>query len=262
MSTGKNAPPDLPFGALKTGREIIDPEIRGQHRLFYGTIRLRDQQDERHAYIKMLPPRLLFAEAISATLGWLLGVPVPETALVMVRGGMLGLGANHAIGLASIDSGAVPISRIIRTDSVVERLNKWAHLRTAIVFDELIANADRNLRNLIMDGDGKIWLIDHEEALAEPLSNPARSLANFLMGIASAELSEFERHQARRNFTIQASLYGNLDFVAAAAASQPACCNVTEEHVERVVEFLRGRIHHMQNLLDAGLGHRQHKLSL
>lgn len=262
MSTGKNGLPSIPFGALKTGREVLDPEIRGQHRLFYGTVKLRDQQNERHAYVKMLSPRLLFAEVISATLGRLLELPIPETALVVVRGSMLGLGSPHAIGLASVDSGALPIGRIVRLESVAARLNKWSHLRTAIIFDELIANADRNLRNLLLDGEGKIWLIDHEESLTEPLSNPARGLANYLMSVATAELSEFEKHQARRAFTTHASKYGEIDFYAAAAASHPAECRVSAEHVERVVEFLSRRIHHMQNLLDAGLGHKQRPLSL
>jgi hypothetical protein len=57
---------------------------------------------------------------------------------------------------------------------------EWSASRTASqihimrVFDELIANQDRNAGNLLWTSDGKMWMIDHTRAfrLAATLKNP------------------------------------------------------------------------------------------
>jgi hypothetical protein len=69
-----------------------------------------------------------------------------------------------------------------------ERLAKEAHgpdpERTAMqthlmrVFDELIANRDRNMGNIVWTGDWKMWMIDHTRAfrLGDDLQKPATLL--------------------------------------------------------------------------------------
>ena len=49
-----------------------------------------------------------------------------------------------------------------------------AQIHVMRVFDELIANTDRNLGNMLIDRDWKLWLIDHSRAfrLQETLRSP------------------------------------------------------------------------------------------
>lgn len=47
------------------------------------------------------------------------------------------------------------------SQAIVDDLNKWPQLPSAIVFDHIIANVDRNLRNLLRTGKSTYCLIDH-----------------------------------------------------------------------------------------------------
>lgn len=52
--------------------------------------------------------------------------------------------------------------------------NKWTDaLRVVRIFDQLIANVDRNLGNMLIDRDWRIWMIDHTRAFrrSEQLRN-------------------------------------------------------------------------------------------
>ena len=40
-------------------------------------------------------------------------------------------------------------------------------LQEMYIFDDLIGNIDRNLGNLLIDGDWKLWLIDHSRAFQQ-----------------------------------------------------------------------------------------------
>nr|GFA95429.1 hypothetical protein [Tanacetum cinerariifolium] len=139
-------------------------QAKDNHPLFYGVVQLKGQI-RYNAYVKMIPARLVYAEVLASLRGRALGLPIPLTIPVYAKGQTVGITSAHVLCVASLDCGATPISRIARLDDVNNLLHKWTHIRTAIVFDELIANADRNLRNILMGADGKIWLIDHEEAL-------------------------------------------------------------------------------------------------
>lgn len=260
MPATESALPEIRLGTYLFGDAVDDPSVRGQHPLFYGTVRLQGEIRDRQGYLKLLPPRQLFAESMSAALGRHMGLPVPETAIVVARGDRLGVPGRVCIGVASIDVGAVPISRIVNAESVNDLLNQWAHLKAAIVFDELIANGDRHLRNLLLGADGKIWMIDHEEALGDPLTAPARAVRNQLLHQVIDDLSEFQRHKAGKLLREKLTSLGAVDFKAQALASQPSACQVSDAHMNQVVEFLTTRVHHMGNLLDNGLGLRQRHL--
>ena len=182
--------------------------------------------------------------------------------MVIARGEAVGRGSGKCIALASIDTNAVPISRIISFDKVSHLLNKWSHIHAAIVYDELLANRDRNLRNMLIGADGEIWLIDHEEALAEPAALAGVNIRNHLLQMVIAEVTEFERRLSGKKLKDKAAPVYSIDFNAHAAASQPGMCQVSQEHVSRVVAFLESRVHHMSALLDNALGIKQQSMSI
>ncbi len=81
------------------------------------------------------------------------------------------------------------------------------------VFDELIANRDRNLGNLLWTSDWKMWMIDHTRAfrLDEELRRPAtllrieRSLFTNLQGLTTAAVTQAVGRSLSR-FEIQSLL--------------------------------------------------------
>lgn len=263
MQNGKPEAIDIPLALFLQGEQVDDPDVKGQHPLFYGTISgLAGYKRDLHAYIKVLPAERLFAETMSASIGRYFGLPIPLTALAVARGKDVGRGSGKCIVLASVDTNAVPISRVISFDKVSHLLNKWSHLHAAIVFDELLANTDRNLRNLLIGGDGTLWLIDHEEALAPPSVAASENIRNHLLGMVLGEVSEFERHMASKKLKDGSRPVYSADFRRHAAASQPQYCQVEPGHVNRVVEFLESRVHHMSKLMDGALGFKQNNLAV
>ena len=74
------------------------------------------------------------------------------------------------------------------------------------VFDNLIANTDRNPGNILIGGDGKVWFIDHTRSFAgqRELKYPQRirgcdrQMWRNLQGLSDAEISEAMRPYVRR----------------------------------------------------------------
>lgn len=261
VSQEKNPLAEPEVGLYLGGDAVEDRDVRGKNPLFYGIVKFSGGR-KYHAYVKLLPPKQMYAEMFSAALGRHFGLPVPYTSVVAARGADVGIGASIVPCLASVDTGARPISRVVRLDDVNDLLNKWAHRRTAIVFDELIANSDRNLRNLLLGSDGKLWLIDHEEALGDPLSVPHRTICNHLLERLLADVQKFERLRSGQLLAEQAEAFGECDFQAHALKSLPGNCQVDPRHVNEVVEFLQARIHHMPGLIAKSVDPNQALLEL
>lgn len=261
VSQEKNPLAEPEVGLYLGGDAVEDRDVRGKNPLFYGIVKFSGGR-KYHAYVKLLPPKQMYAEMFSAALGRHFGLPVPYTSVVAARGADVGISASIVPCLASVDTGARPISRAVRLDEVNDLLNKWAHRRTAIVFDELIANSDRNLRNLLLGSDGKLWLIDHEEALGDPLSVPHRTICNHLLERLLADVQKFERRRSGQLLAEQAEAFGECDFQAHALKSLPGNCQVDPRHVNEVVEFLQARIHHMPGLIAKSVDPNQALLEL
>ena len=263
MTSVKKGSLDIPLALFLQGEPVEDPDIKGQHPLYYGTVGgLPGFTRDLHAYVKILPAERLFAETMSATIGRYFGLPIPLTALVVVRGESIGRGAGKWIALASVDTNAVPVSRAINFDKVSHLLNKWSSLHAAVVFDELLANTDRSLRNMLLGADGKIWLIDHEEALAVSSVSAGLKIKNRLLEMVVHEVSQFERHQATKKLKEKSAPIYQMDFRAHAVSSRPNYCQVSEDHVNRVVDFLDARVKCMSSLMDSALGIKQQNMAI
>ncbi len=74
------------------------------------------------------------------------------------------------------------------------------------VFDNLIANTDRNPGNILIDGDGKVWFIDHTRSFAgqtelkypDRITGCDREMWKRLQVLSDAELREAMRPYLRR----------------------------------------------------------------
>lgn len=261
MSKQNLAPNDVEIGLYLSGSRVTDEDVLGQHSLFYGTVQIPSKK-RFNAYVKAVSPRQIFAEVFCSLIGRSLNLPIPLTIPVIAKGESLGISAKTVMCVASLDCQSVPVGRAVRVEAVIDLLQRWKHNRTAIVFDELIANSDRHLRNVLIGSDGKLWLIDHEEALGDPLTNTHRRITNYLLKYLSQDMGRFE---LRRSATLlkEASFpTSNLDLDSHAEKSLPHACQVSESHIHHVIEFIRERILHLPGLIEDGLGIGQHHLNL
>lgn len=151
--------------------------------------------------LKLLDSRRLFIECLCALVGRNLGLPVPRPYLVRVRPGQVE-GAQSASGLGFGSSLiTVPnLSRAMRSrEDIRLALQEWSLLQGAIAFDELIANSDRNMSNILLAPSQEIHLIDHDQAIP-PLVTPESIVRNELLAISTEELQAFERRSVELKF--------------------------------------------------------------
>lgn len=135
------------------------------------------------AFVKRLPEREMTVEVVCAVLGGMLGLPVPDPALVQMPDGEIRFGSMAE---------KVPSFRhILAADAAAfARLKTWPQLAAGACFDEWIVNTDRHPGNVLHDGLKSFWLIDHGKALELPCNADTMRNPNWLFEIARHECDE------------------------------------------------------------------------
>lgn len=169
----------IELGEAGTG---INKAVRGIVRTHLG---------EAEAYVKRLADaREILVEVVCALLAKRVGLPVPEPILVLVPE-HLG-GPQLAFGSTAMGQPNVATFFAAGHQAAVEaKLRAWKHLTSAACFDEWIANCDRHEGNLLFNGNGDFWLIDHGLSVHSAVL-PVDVLApiNRLFEVAVAGLTE------------------------------------------------------------------------
>ena len=145
------------------------------------------------AVVKLLSPQARAAEMVCAWIAQEMGLPVPTpVAATVLRSKVQRIcewpfQADQALCFGTL---AVPNARsLLRLDSgvsqtITRRVLAWDAFLNVGVFDELVANDDR-AANILLDGRGQLWAIDHARALraggAQPFSDPFQIFPNYLM---------------------------------------------------------------------------------
>ena len=132
----------------------------------------------RNAFVKDLNINELCIELLSASVGKLLGLPIPNSYLVLSKqslpssvGPQLSTGERLLFG--SEDAQTPSLTKWINSTpsdfrKVLRRVANWKGVDSLFSFDTWIANVDRNIGNLLFGANG-IWLIDHGQAFGGPL---------------------------------------------------------------------------------------------
>lgn len=162
------------------------------------------------AYIKLTDkPRKITAELVAAQVGRAMGLKIPRPYLVIVdtddipdrmksefkgRGLVYGYGSAEAEGMS--------FARLLKSDKEILKrvVGIWKDgYKDAAIFDEWIANTDRNLGNIVYSPEGdSCWLIDHDHALLGPESilwplNPDASVNNELINALGGHFNDDEK---------------------------------------------------------------------
>lgn len=151
------------------------------------------QNSRETCIVKLLPIREICVELLCASLGRIVGLPIPEPAMAV--------GMDGSWWAASVDVGYPNLNHYVRMqDPVVNsHLKNWAELTKAGCFDELIANGDRNRGNILYDGLGGFFLIDHGLALGECHAPDSTVGDNSFLAVAKIGLvDEFSLQRLRK----------------------------------------------------------------
>lgn len=145
-----------------------------------------DSKYEVSAYAKKLGDQDFLVEILSALIGREIGLPIPEPIIA------ISLDGNDVL-FASVDVEYPDLTRRLSLDNnkimptpensaLLKKVSEWIHIYDAIGFDEWIANGDRNLGNILFDGNDKFFLIDHNQAMRLPFA-PETPINNQLLNI-------------------------------------------------------------------------------
>lgn len=135
--------------------------------------------EEERVWLRKLPAPELLAECYSTVLGRSHGLPIPKPFLVSDPRGLIQSPGDLPL-FGSLDAEHPSLRQRIENaaeHSIMTDLLKWPALRPCGCFDEQMGNPDRNLGNLLFDGENEWVAIDHAHALGGPGRWPNRPLS-------------------------------------------------------------------------------------
>lgn len=174
----------IELGNVVPGAVLLS-EDSGVNETYLGHI---DSANQRHkAYIKVLNEKQLVNELLANTLGRLLSLPIPRGFLLRVKPSDLPestllKGLDEEVLVFGSQALKYPsLARRYKSDSV--EVSRWLKanfkiLDETIIFDDFVANIDRNPGNLLVGGGGEVWLIDHGHSFTGPNWNAQNLVAN------------------------------------------------------------------------------------
>jgi hypothetical protein len=218
------------------------------------------------AFVKIIDARSVYVECVCAVIGRYLGLPIPSPIIVKVTNVALQSVPEGQMALAfgSEDAQYPSFRRFMKSDSAeaMAKLDKFSKTLDVGVFDEWIANWDRNLGNMLYDGNDDFYFIDHENAIPAELCHSEPATGNEILRCLYTKISEFEKHQiSKRVASDYIPNYTNLPFPLISEKTL-ASKYLDEAEILSVITFLTGRLQSLNSLFDKRIGIKQHRLAI
>lgn len=229
--------------------ELVEPIVliqNGSHgtalasaRTTAGLSRVLVKRTARHELVREVLCNLL-AQAVG------LAVPVPY--VLDVRGSSWASpNVSHVFG-TDYGRGRSLVRAARQAPATLDHLLRWPMFLAAIAFDEWIANGDRTASNLLFIGPRQFQLIDHGEALPNPMS-PGAKFANHLARHLIANNASAHPQDLSQRVLDSCANFGTVNFgqveVAAASPSWGG-----EGMLRECIRLLRDRIGHLPALVE------------
>lgn len=155
-------------------RVPLENEDKGINLAWRATIRTKE--GDISAIIKKIPDNEIIVEIACALLGRAIDLPIARPLIVN--------DAEYGVVFGSEDLEHPDLRHsLIPREIIYAFLSRWAELPKACVFDEWIANYDRNDGNILTNGLD-FWLIDHGLALNVDLFKSNSAIDNMLLNKA------------------------------------------------------------------------------
>lgn len=192
----------------------------------------RTVEGDLDAYAKAVDDEEIMVETACAMAGIEMGLPIPRPMLLRWDG------QGYLFGSVAIPHPTLQ-TRLSQNADIAGTLADWRQLPASATFDEWIANPDRHAGNLLTDGAGSFWLIDHGLSMR---ADPSQGTNNRLLAVAMAAASDELRQRKLLNAIRSAETEANgidIDRIA-------ACANWIKRDV---LDFLQARIPHINRIL-------------
>lgn len=166
----------LPFmlGTLTRGSE----QIKGTANPVYAGLISTAEKGFVHSHVKLLDESGFFVESVCA---WILQdseIPSPQAFWIQVNKSVLPRGSKWPYGAANsmlcFGTETIINARTLKQEpstEMAQKLLRWDACHSSGVFDEALANDDRQVGNILTNGKG-FWLIDHGRTFAHGYREP------------------------------------------------------------------------------------------
>ena len=242
-------------GAMKFSDENVNPTWKAH---------IRTHSEVLVAYVKKISPRKIYIECVCALLGRLLGLPIPKPLIVKVTSDNFSDIPDDKFVLAfgSQDAGYPSFRRYTRNEEAWDKLREFTLIADIGLFDEWIANWDRNVGNFLYDGGKKFSFIDHENAISPEIKHDEAASSNQVISAIFSIKSEFEKHKLLRE--VQTSLVPQYRELPLSLLSEKALASnyLSDEEILSVITFLEKRIDFLEKLFSKRLALKQHELAI
>ena len=221
------------------------------------------------SFVKILTDQQLISEIVCALVGRAINLAIPRPFLVKVEKDVLPnsgkwvAGITSCLGFGSEDAGVHNFKRFFSNSSkkhekLSSMLQSWPDFRRATFFDELIANTDRHLGNILFEKKDKFWLIDHGHALTGPQWSIQSlqynvQVRNKLLEIAVPQLNIDQRAEWGEAAKKEAQDYQVIDFPNLSTRGRLNEC-ATIDQGNAVIDFFVGRAKNFVSLAYQKLG--------
>ncbi|MFL1404217.1 HipA family kinase [Marinobacter sp. M1N3S26] len=199
-------------------------------------------------YIKRATNPEILAECLSALLARQLDLPSPRVFVVADPERLI----DGDLFVGSEDAGSPSIKQRLESgDPAVEKvLRKWEKLHQLTLFDEWIANPDRNLGNLLWGGGDDWNLIDHAYSLWSAMDEPRprHPVTNKFAEIVKAFEGDLGPARLRREWAEFGPRCEEIDHTEIQTASQCERFGMSERS-ENTLSCLKDRLNQMPNLI-------------
>ncbi|ELY4520495.1 hypothetical protein SMZ75_003290 [Cronobacter muytjensii] len=217
---------------------------------------VRTANDTVVVYAKIINLRELCVEAFCAILGRELGIPIPKPFLILADNSTLNIipYGQHALLFGSEDASYPSFRRYADCKQAFEKLQNFKSSLDVGVFDEWIANYDRNVGNILYDGGDDFLFIDHGLALPQgmPAQVPARD--NNILRVLFSFKSEIDKFRDFRTTERSITpLYRSLNLNEIMEKTQ-ASRFISEKIISEILNFLTNRLSSIEALVRFRLG--------
>lgn len=200
-------------------------------------------------YVKIgLTHRAILVETLAAQVAQSVGLKTPDPYLVTVRPGHVGqTGTKPLIAFGTLDISTRAMARPVRClDQLLALLEKLKLADLCCAFDEWIANDVRHANDILVCPEYRLYLIDHESAMAEGVEADA-ALTNWLASQLMQGLTDTERIALLHKLRGRLATFRRVSFDAG-----PLAVGYLQEGTaiyQSLVAFLITRLEHLDRLL-------------
>lgn len=200
-------------------------------------------------YIKIgMTHRAIMVETLAAQVAQAVGLPTPDPYIVTVKPVHVGqMGTKNLIAFGTLDVSTRAMARPARClDQLFALLEKLKLADLACAFDEWIANDVRSPSDILVCPESRLYLIDHEAAMAEGVE-PDAALTNWLAAKLMQGLTDDERALLLRRLRGRLAAFRRVSFDA-----MPLAAGYLQDGTamyQSLVDFMIARLDHLDRLL-------------